>query len=75
VNASSAAGASGGGPGAPSAAPTVEACAGTECCGESPTHVEIAALAHEIWETRGRPLGQDLDIWLAAEIEVRSRSG
>lgn len=30
----------------------------------------IRTRAHAIWETRGRPLGEDLDHWLIAEMEV-----
>lgn len=53
------------------------ACPGTgeelvsRCPEETPqTHEEIAVRAMEIWEQRGRPLGQDLEIWLAAEAET-----
>jgi hypothetical protein len=36
-----------------------------------PTHSEIATQAQIIWELRGRPEGQDQDIWLTAEQELR----
>jgi hypothetical protein len=35
-----------------------------------PTREQIAALAREIWEERGRPEGSDLDIWLEAERQL-----
>ncbi|MEO7598448.1 MAG: DUF2934 domain-containing protein [Opitutus sp.] len=34
------------------------------------THDEIAARAHHIWETRGRPSGYDDEIWLEAERQL-----
>ena len=36
-----------------------------------PTHSQIATQAQSIWEMRGRPEGQDQDIWLTAEHELR----
>jgi hypothetical protein len=36
-----------------------------------PSHSEIATQAHLIWELRGQPEGQDDDIWLTAEHELR----
>jgi hypothetical protein len=35
-----------------------------------PTHGEITVRAREIWEKRGRPLGQDTLIWLEAERKL-----
>ena len=35
-----------------------------------PTHEQIAALAHELWEERGCPEGSDIDIWLEAERQL-----
>jgi hypothetical protein len=35
------------------------------------TREQIAALAHAIWQDRGRPSGSDLDIWLEAERTLR----
>jgi hypothetical protein len=40
-----------------------------------PTREQIAALAHEIWEERGRPEGSDMDIWLEAERQLEGRVG
>ncbi len=44
----------------------------TAVCGERslPSHEAIAARAREIWESRGRPTGEDLDIWLEAQGQV-----
>ena len=42
--------------------------------GPFPSHEEIAERAREIWEARGQPDGQDLDIWLAAEGQLISRT-
>lgn len=36
-----------------------------------PSHSEIATQAQIIWELRGRPEGQDEEIWLTAENELR----
>jgi hypothetical protein len=36
----------------------------------APTHEQIAALAHEIWQERGCPDGSDIDIWLEAERQL-----
>jgi len=36
-----------------------------------PTHSETATQAQLIWALRGRPEGQDEDIWLTAEQELR----
>jgi hypothetical protein len=40
-------------------------------CGEQelPAHDDIAARAREIWASRGKPVGEDLDIWLEAQRE------
>ena len=37
---------------------------------ESPSHAEIARLAHYYYELYGRQEGRDLDDWLAAEREL-----
>jgi len=34
---------------------------------------KIAARAHELWEQHGRPRDRDLEFWLQAETEIRSR--
>ena len=39
-----------------------------------PNHEAVAARAREIWEARGCPSGQDLEIWFAAEGELFGRS-
>ena len=39
-----------------------------------PTHDEITLRARSLWEERGQPSGQDDDIWLQAERELRGRS-
>ena len=36
-----------------------------------PTHSQIATQAQLIWKLRGQPEGQDQDIWLTAEQELR----
>ncbi len=36
-------------------------------------HAEIAALAHELWEQRGRPEGSPEEDWYRAAQELRSR--
>jgi len=33
----------------------------------APTQEEIGRLARDLWQQRGRPQGQDLDIWCEAE--------
>jgi len=38
----------------------------------SPTEQEIAHRAREIWHTRGKPTGQDTQIWLEAEQQLRT---
>jgi hypothetical protein len=35
-----------------------------------PSHEEVAARAHELFEDRGRAEGHDLDDWLQAENEL-----
>ena len=37
------------------------------------THEEIARLAYELWERRGRPLGSPEIDWYAAESALRVR--
>ena len=37
-----------------------------------PTHDEIAALAYELYEARGRADGFDVDDWLEAERRLRT---
>ncbi len=41
---------------------------------ETDLHEAIATLARHRWEEDGCPHGRDLDYWLAAEREVRSRT-
>lgn len=36
----------------------------------APTHEQVAALAHELWQERGCPEGSDVDIWLEAERQL-----
>ena len=56
----------------PSAPPSLEELAA--CCeGRIPPHDEIAARAREIWEARGRPTDQDLEIWITAEGDLLRR--
>jgi hypothetical protein len=37
-----------------------------------PTHDQIAARAFELWEARGRPLGDDQGDWYEAERQLRA---
>jgi hypothetical protein len=37
---------------------------------ERPSRDEIARLAYQLYETRGRQDGQDVDDWLSAEREL-----
>jgi hypothetical protein len=37
-------------------------------------HDEIAALAHELWQARGRPEGSADEDWFQAQEELRSRA-
>ena len=37
-----------------------------------PSHDDIAALAHQLWEKNGRPAGQDVEFWLQAEQSLRA---
>jgi hypothetical protein len=37
-------------------------------------HAEIAALAYELWEARGRPDGSSQEDWFRAAEELRSRA-
>jgi hypothetical protein len=39
------------------------------------TNEEITNLAHQIWERKGRPEGQDLQVWLEAEAELKASVG
>ncbi len=32
----------------------------------------VSRLAYQLWESAGRPVGRDLEFWLAAEAKVRS---
>jgi hypothetical protein len=32
----------------------------------------VSRLAYQLWEDAGRPQGQDLEFWLAAEAQIRS---
>ncbi len=36
----------------------------------APTHEEIARLAYNFWEARGRPLGSPEEDWFAAEQDL-----
>ena len=36
-----------------------------------PTHDEISARARTLWESKGRPAGQDNEIWLEAEAQLK----
>jgi hypothetical protein len=40
-----------------------------------PSHPEIARLAAQLWEKRGRPDGRDEEIWLQAEQQLLSERG
>jgi hypothetical protein len=42
--------------------------------GRSPTHQEISDYAHRLWQFKGRPHGQDLEIWLEAEKKLKGAS-
>jgi hypothetical protein len=35
-----------------------------------PIHDDIAALAYQIWERKGRTIGQELESWLEAEQQL-----
>ncbi|HUA67823.1 MAG TPA: DUF2934 domain-containing protein [Candidatus Saccharimonadales bacterium] len=37
---------------------------------QRPTHDEIARVAYQEWEQKGRPQGQDLECWLKAEEQL-----
>ena len=39
----------------------------------SSLHRQISARAFELWNQAGRPIGRDLDFWLAAEREITPR--
>jgi hypothetical protein len=38
------------------------------------THEDIAALAHKLWEARGRPKGSEQEDWFHALEQLRSRT-
>jgi len=40
----------------------------------APTHEQIARLAYELWERRGRPFGSSDEDWVRAEEELRRRA-
>jgi hypothetical protein len=40
-----------------------------------PTRTEVAQRAHEIWASRGSPLGLDSEIWLDAERQLSAGPG
>ncbi len=40
----------------------------------APTHEQIARLAYELWERRGRPMGSSDEDWWRAEQELRRRA-
>jgi len=40
-----------------------------------PSHDEISEHARSLWQSRGQPEGQDNEIWLDAERELRARPG
>ena len=37
---------------------------------EAPAHEEIAALAYQYWENRGKPVGSPEEDWLRAEQDL-----
>lgn len=41
---------------------------------EVPTREQIAQLAYELYERRGRENGRDMEDWFAAESELRSQN-
>jgi hypothetical protein len=41
---------------------------------DDPSHDEITEHARGLWQSRGQPEGQDTEIWLDAERELRARS-
>jgi hypothetical protein len=38
------------------------------------THDEITKLAHQLWERKGKPQGQDVQVWLEAEAVLKAGS-
>ena len=40
----------------------------------APTHEEVTRRAEEIWSARGRPSGQDEEIWHEAERQLKAAS-
>ena len=41
---------------------------------KTPTHEEVAHLAHQLWQEAGCPAGRDLEIWLEAERKLGAGS-
>lgn len=41
---------------------------------EKVSHDQIAKRAFELWEKQGRPHGQDMELWLLAERDIKGRS-
>jgi hypothetical protein len=39
---------------------------------QTPTHDEISARAHRIYETQGRPDGKSMEHWLQAEAQLNA---
>ena len=39
------------------------------------THEQIAKRAQQIWEKKGRPVGQDERNWLEAEVQLKRELG
>ena len=37
----------------------------------APTHEEVTARAQQLWQLAGNPVGHDVELWLAAEAEVK----
>jgi len=44
----------------------------TSTAHSAPTHEEISRRAQELWESYGRPVGRDEEIWLEAERNLRA---
>ncbi len=45
-----------------------------ESARDGPTHEEIAALAHSLWETRGCPEGMPEEDWFNAERTLKAKA-
>ncbi|MDD5583441.1 MAG: DUF2934 domain-containing protein [Candidatus Omnitrophica bacterium] len=43
------------------------------CCDNAKLAQMIRDRAYYLWESKGKPKGQDLTIWLQAEKEIRSK--